>query len=146
MGKIPEHRELLNKISLEQGLIYSLEYLNSYGLFEALKSWVDAPGKDLRASELMFLRFEDIVDLDGQFAVFSRLFGHCGMPLAENEIKIVLDKYCFDRMKKKKNKKGLSPYRKEIPGDWKNYFDETLRSQFAKMSNNLITRLGYHGE
>lgn len=140
MGKIPEHRKMLHQLSLRDGLIYCMEYLKDFGLFETLRSWVNAPG----AADILLLRFEDIVDVNRQFSIFSRLLAHCRIPLTENEMTGLLDKYRFDRLQKK-NKK-VSHYRKGTPGDWKNYFDEKLRRQFTKLANDLITQLGYEEE
>lgn len=142
MGKIPEHRERLNKISLEEGLIYCLEYLYGYGLFEALKSWVKEPGDDLH---IKLFRFEDTVDVNQRYSVFADLFSHCCIPITRREIKNLMKKYSFNQMqqKTKKSKQGISHYRKGVPGDWQEYFNERVNDVFKKHLGNLVKELGY---
>lgn len=142
MGKIPQHREILHQRSLSQGLIYCIEYLKGFGLFESLKSWVNLPGN---AYHIRVFRFEDIVNVDRQLAVITELFSHCQISLDTDETGSLLDKYHFQRMQKKKSGKysKVSHYRKGVPGEWKEYFDEKVTEAFEKLAGNLVHELGY---
>lgn len=139
MGKIPQHRKILHQCSLSRGLIYCIEYLKDFGLFESLKSWIDLPEN---ASHIKVFRFEDIVNPDRQLTVMTELFSHCGIPLDTDETKSLLDKYHFKRLQEKKNGK-VSHYRKGTPGDWKEHFDEKVTGAFEKLAGNLVNELGY---
>jgi len=145
MGKIPKHREILNEISLEEGLIYSIEYLKSYGLFAAMQAWVSGPVQD---PHVVLFRFEDLINKELQYYRLSDLFAHCEFQMNEREIKNLMTKYSLDEMQKKAKKKqsenkGISHYRKGIAGDWKNYFTIKVHSAFMHHLGNLVTELGY---
>lgn len=138
MGKIPQHREILHQLSVSQGLIYCIEYLKDFGLFESLRSWKNLPAS---ASHIEVFRFEDMVDENLQFQVISHLLSHCRISLEADEIKCLLDKYHFSRLQKKNT--NVSHYRKGVPGDWKEYFDENVSAAFEKHSGNLVHEPGY---
>ena len=142
MGKILHHREILNQLSLSQGLVYCIEYLNDFGVFESLKSWINLPENDFY---IKVFRFEDIVDVNRKYTEFAELFSHCNISVNTNEIMWLLDKYSFQRLQKKKKLKNtnVSHYRKGIPGNWKEYFNENVSKIFDKLTGNLVNELGY---
>ena len=142
MGKIPQHREILHRRSLSRGLIYCIEYLKDFGLFESLKSWINLPNS---AHHIKVFRFEDMVNINRQSAVFTELFSHCLIPLDTDETRNLLDKYHFKRMQKMEKDKNsdVSHYRKGVPGDWKEHFDEDVKKIFNEVAGNLINDLGY---
>lgn len=148
MGKIPRHREILNRVPPDEGLIYCIEYLKEYGLFSALKSWVSRPGTDPSDSFIKLFRFEDLVNMEQQLSLLTDLFSHCHFQLTGNDIKYLMEKYRLEEMKKKAQKnqpgnQGISHYRKGIPGDWQNYFNEKVQSAFAQHLGDLLKELGY---
>jgi hypothetical protein len=140
MGKIPEHRKALHKLSLTDGLIYCIEYLSGFGLFATLESWLDVPGKN---PHVLNIRFEDMVNANKQFAVIAALFSHCRIELPKRKIKRLLNKYSFGQLRKKSKKEEVSHYRKGVPGDWKEHFDERVLASFNRLAGELITGLGY---
>lgn len=145
MGKIPQHREILDKIPLAEGLIYSIEYLKNYGLFEALQSWVSGSAYD---PHIKLFRFEDLIDMERQVSLFTGLFSHCHIQLTGSEIKHLMEKYCFKEMQKKgqnnqSKNQAISHYRKGAPGDWRNYFTGEVISAFKKNLGDLVKELGY---
>ncbi len=142
MGKIPQHRETLNKIPLSEGLVYCIEYLKEYGLFKALESWVKVPLDD---PHIKLFRFEDMVNSNKQVPVFADFFSHCRIPVTGNEIEILMEKYSFEHMRQKTGKPNqeISHYRKGKPGDWREYFDEHAVSSFERLLGNLVKELGY---
>jgi hypothetical protein len=148
MGKIPQHREVLNKIPVDDGLIYCIEYLKEYGLFAALQSWISGPRSD---PQIRLFRFEDLVNEERQFSMLTDLFSHCRFPFNENEIRDLMEKYSFVEMQKRA-KKGqpenpeISHFRKGMPGDWRNYFNAKVDSAFAERLGNLVGGLGYREE
>ena len=139
MGKIPQHRKILHQCTINQGLIYCIEYLKDFGLFESLKSWINLP---VNTHHVRIFRFEDIVNIDRQLTVITELFSHCQISLDTYETGSLLDKYHFQQMQKKKNC-SLSHYRKGAPGNWKGYFDEKVTAAFENLAGNLINELEY---
>lgn len=145
MGKIPRHREVLNSVSREEGLIYSIRYLKEYGLFTALKSWAPGPPED---PAVKLFRFEELVDSTRQNVTLASLFKHCGIPLEASEINHLLEKYSWHNMQQQSAQKsagiqGISHYRKGIPGDWRNYFSEMVCAAWYDELGNLLLETGY---
>jgi len=140
MGKIPEHREKLKSFSIEEGLIYSIGYLNEFGVFEALRSWFQAFEC---IPDVLFFPFEELTDKKKQKFVLNRLFSHCGIELSSKNIDKIVKKYSFDRLKKKKGKSRFSHYRKGIHGDWKNDFTPAVLNKFNDLAGDLTILMDY---
>ncbi len=78
MGDLGRVRQDLNRLSEEDGLVYSLEYLDEVGLFAAQRSWVGADAGD---EAVLLLRYEDLIGPESQ-AHFERLFAALRFPRA----------------------------------------------------------------
>lgn len=141
MGRVPEHREVLNRLSVADGMLYSIEYLHDYGLFVALESWIDAPKRD---PNVLLLRFEDMTARDN-LGVFEELLLHCDIHMPEKALSALLQNYSFERLAGRKRGKEdrTSHYRRGIPGDWKNYFNSMIMARFEEVTGDLAVRLGY---
>lgn len=140
IGKIPEHRKELHRLSVKEGIKYSINYLRSFGLFSAMASWQKASNTD---SRILFIRFEDLIGEVSQLPTMTSIMSHSGIQMTQREIKEILDKYHFKKMRKKGGE-NHSPYRRGISGDWKNYFSEETMQVFAETFPGLISKLGYH--
>ena len=57
----------------------------------------------------------------------------------------LLQDYSFERLAGRKRGKEdrLAHYRKGVPGDWRNYFDDTIIAKFKDCTSDLVLRLGY---
>ena len=141
MGKIPQHREMLNQISLQDGMLYCLGYLNDYGLFESLRSWIKGASEESPLN-LKIYRFEELMAPELQLTILTDLFVHCGISLTNVEIALLIDKYSFKRLQEEA-KTGFSHYRKGEPGNWKEFFNEEVSNTFKQFSQNLVEELGY---
>ena len=113
VGKILLHRKNLNKLTLLDGLKYSIKYLEYYGLFKAIRSWIDAE-RDNPMNKVF--RYEEITDVNKQELFLSELFKYCGICMNENELKELLVKYRFSAMRNPCNANNCH-YRKGIPGN-----------------------------
>jgi hypothetical protein len=141
MGKIPEHREELNRRPITEGILYTIEHLHNVGLFAALQSWVDAPRRD---ENIMLLRFEDMTAPDNLNG-FKEFFFHLDTRMPEVMLCQLLQDYSFERLagRKRGEEDKLAHYRKGIHGDWRNYFDDTIIAEFKDRTGDLVIRLGY---
>ena len=72
-------RAKLSEIDLGQGLHYVIDELNTYGLFQALASWISAPHQN---PSVKLFRFEDLTGPDA-FSYFQDLFQYCDINLPE---------------------------------------------------------------
>lgn len=141
LGRISEIRSYLGNCSLEEGLIFGINWLRDIGLFQALISWIDGEERDER---IKLLRFEELVG-DNMLAAFRALFRHCDIRLPDEELASLLQSHSFQRSA------GRSPgqedvnshNRKGIPGDWQNYFTDAVSRHFATVTHDLVHVLGY---
>lgn len=141
IGRIPQRREVLKSMSMRDGILYCIDDLGRRGAYAALKSWADRAKQDRNA---LPLRFEALTGPDG-FAVFKRLFAHCGIRMPDRLLADLLRDHSFERLSGRKpgEEDHMSHYRKGIPGDWKNYMDEVSIAPFKEATGDLVARLGY---
>ena len=142
IGDIPTRRQLLTRLSIEDGLIYTINYLNEYGLFDAIHSWHQAASA--YRAHVLIVRYEDLVG-PNQLKAFRRVFAHCDIRMPDREIQKLLTKYSFQRVSG--HRRGeidkWSHYRKGQPRDWVNYFTPKVRKVFESTAGELVTLLGY---
>jgi tetratricopeptide (TPR) repeat protein len=143
--KVLENRKILEKLSLTEGLLFTIEKMNERGHFSVLRSWIEAPEKD---PDVLLLRYEDLTAPDN-LVTFKKLFSHCQIQIPESVILALLQDYCFEKLSGGRNpgeEDHLSHYRKGIAGDWKNYFNDNISQKFKEVTGNLLTCLGYEAE
>jgi len=140
--RISKEREILNSLSQIDGMVYTIESLNKFGLFTALESWIGTPIKDLN---IKIFRFEDLTN-PNNFAAFKQLFSHCDIVMPDKILSQFLKDYTFQRLTKGRplgDEDRRSHLRKGVPGDWQNYFNEKIDQEFKKVTGDLVSRLGY---
>ena len=139
--QVSKNRQELKELSLEDGFIYSIEYLNNIGLFQGLKSWIDA---EIQDKNILIFKFECLTSSDN-FSAFKKLFEHCDIRITDQVLTQLLQDHSFEKLSGRKpgeeNKK--SHFRKGVPGDWKNYFNDTILEKFYQATENLTEELGY---
>ncbi|MCZ7547082.1 MAG: sulfotransferase domain-containing protein [Anaerolineae bacterium] len=135
-------RETLEGMNFEDGMIYTIEEMAQWGVFEGLQSWVGADQKD---SSVLVFRFEDLTGKDA-YPLFRQLFAHCDIRLPDDALRQLLDDFSFERLSKGR-KQGeediMSHYRKGIHGDWQHYFDDRIAARFDEIAADVVTYLGY---
>ena len=141
LGAMGDWRQELESMPVREGLIYSIDFLEDYGLFAALRSWASAPESD---ENVLLLRFEEMSG-SNNFQVFKRLFSHCDIRMPEKELNQLLQRYKFERLSGREpgEEDKHSLFRKGVPGDWRNYFDDTIMTKFEDATGDLVTCLGY---
>ena len=57
----------------------------------------------------------------------------------------LLDDYNFERLsgRKRGEEDKFAYYRKGVPGEWREYFDESTKEKLKKLTNDLVVRLEY---
>jgi len=141
MGDIPQKRAVLRSMEQREGIMWTIKYLNDYGLYEALRSWSNADAQD---PNVKVFQLEDISGPSATDTV-TRLLRHCDIRVPLEEVGELLNKYSFKAMKARDHRRvdGLSHYRSGKPGDWKRYFDDELENYFRKITGDLVEFLGY---
>lgn len=143
MGDVIRNRQALQTLSLADGLVYMLDYMESFGVFRAMSSWLDAPRQDDR---VLLFRFEDLTGSDRK-PHFEALFRHLGIPIPVEEMGALLADHSFERLSGRStgSEDRRSHYRKGVAGDWKNHFDDRVRARVNEIAGKLVERWGYGG-
>ena len=140
--KVAKNRQKLNELSLEEGLLYSIENLSNFGLFKALYSWIKAPGQD---ENILIFKFEDLTSANN-FSAFKTLFQHCDVRIPDKVLSQLLQDYSFEKLtgRKQGQENKSSHLRKGLVGDWKNYFNDEILERFYEVTGKLTKQLDYH--
>lgn len=141
MGDVLEVRAALRDRSKKDGMLYLIEHLTKKGMFNTVRSWVEAPPSET----IRLIRYEDLTG-ENQLAEMDALMRHCGFAVPRPELTELLDKYSFSRMNDRKKAGEISHYRKGRSGDWQNHFDDDIEHAFQQATGNLLSILGYGGE
>lgn len=133
-------RNKLDSLSKSEGLCWAIDQLQSMGALEAQRSWIRAENPHIR-----IFRYEDLVG-EEQFRHMRLLFDFCTIPMPEEVLRDLLDRHAFKKLAGGREKgagKKKHHYRKGVPGDWKNHFDEQVHDHFGEVTGDLIGELGY---
>jgi sulfotransferase family protein len=134
-------RERLAKMSEEEALVFTIQSLRDYGLFEALDGWVRAAEED---DAVLLVRYEELIG-DAAEARWQALFEHCDVKLEPDERRAVLDRYSFERLSGRRpgEEDPDSKLRKGVAGDWRNHFTPAVARAFEDATGDLVRRIGY---
>lgn len=140
-GEVERIRQDLHRLSESDGLLYALEFLNDYGLFQAQRSWAGATAKD---PNVLLVRYEDLIGPD-TLPALERLLMHCDIRMPGNVLEELLSLHSFEKLSgRKRGQEDLrAHYRKGIAGDWHNHFNDPIRSQFAAVAGDVLDVWGY---
>ena len=144
MGLIAEVREKLQSMSEEEGLQHVIDFVESRGLFAALRSWQKGVAAD---SRLQIYPYEQLTG-DNQFATWKRLLAHCDIQMPNEVLTEVLKDYAFSTLAKGRERGAedvKSHLRKGIHGDWKNHFTPAVEKTFYAVTGRLVEEMGYEG-
>ena len=138
-SSLQQTRDQLVALGEEEGLIFTIRRLKYYGLFDALRSWVDADQEGV-----LLVRYEDLIGVDAD-RWWEQLLEHCDVPLGPGERRALLARYSFQKLSGREpgDEDPASKLRKGIAGDWRNHFTPTVREVFADITSDLATRIGY---
>jgi hypothetical protein len=134
-------REQLAQMSQEEGLVFTIESLREYGLFDALDGWVRAADAD---PNVLLVRYEDLIGEDAE-ARWHTLLDHCDVRLEPDGRRALLDRYSFERLSGRRpgEEDPDSKLRKGVAGDWRNHFTPAVSRAFEEATGDLVARIGY---
>jgi cytochrome c-type biogenesis protein CcmH/NrfG len=139
-GHIAQTREILNQLSVTDGLLYQIKSLKQ--VFETMHSWLNNQQNNPNA---IVVKFEQLTG-SNQFEAFRDLFQHCEIQMPESILKQLLEDNSFKKLsggREKGQEDSNSHYRKGLQGDWKNYFTDEVYQNFTEVTGDLVERLGY---
>ena len=141
MGDVSQGRELLQTMSLEEGLGFGIDRFQERGMFSSLRSWADLSGRE----ELITARYEDLVG-PNQFDHMRRVFNHCDIRMPDPVLRSLLERNSFSALTKGRaqgTEDVRSHLRKGVQGDWKNHFTPAVEKKFREVTGSLVEELGY---
>lgn len=142
MGVIGDVREQLNSMPEEQGLQHVIEFVETRGLFAALRSWQTGVASDPR---LRIFPYEQLTG-ENQFAAWTELLKHCDIQMPPDVLRQVLQEFAFSALTKGRERGSedvTSHLRKGVQGDWKTHFTPAVESKFRAVTGDLVELLGY---
>jgi hypothetical protein len=141
LGEIERIRGDLATLTEADGLLYSIDFLADYGLFVAQRSWASAPTND---PNVMLVRHEDLT-APGNVPAIEHVLNHCDIRVPRKVLEEVLDTYSFEKLSGRKpgQEDPKAHYRKGVPGDWRNHFNEKIHARFTAVAGDLISLWNY---
>jgi Sulfotransferase domain len=133
-------RKELNNLSINDGMIYAIEFLSKVGRFSSMRSWVDAEEND---PNVILVRYEDLVS-QGNTGL-KKLFYDLDIQIPGKVLEDLIQAYSFKRLsgRDKGKENQYSHLRKGVSGDWRNYFDSRIENRFYELCGDLNEYLGY---
>lgn len=135
-----QHRKALNELSLDDGLIYTIDSFKERGIYELLRSWKAATDDP----NVMIVRFEDLTAEDN-FGCFRQLFDFIDVTMPDDQLRDLIDAYSFRRLTGRKpgTQDTNSHLRSGTSGGWRKYFNNEILKRFDEAAGDLISELGY---
>ena len=138
---ISKFRGDLNKLNLKEGMIYSIDRINEFGLFTGQRSWMAVSEKN---HNVKVFRYRDFALNNKKF--LKDLFDYLDIVMPQKRFDELFNRHKFQVYSKGREHGTVdhnSHYRKGQPGDWIEYFDKTIISHFTNVTGDLLEVLGY---
>ena len=136
IGNMGRLREELQRLEIEDGLLYVIDFLEDYGTFKAQRSWA---GSSMTDPAVLLVKYESLISPD-KASYFRELLNHCDIRVPEHLLQELLDAYSFERLsgRKRGEEDQHAHYRKGVQDDWKNYFSDRIQHRFLEASGDLL--------
>lgn len=133
--QVLSHRQKLEGMDKELGLLYLLEHPDFFGLSMVASTWAEV-------ADTLVVRFESLIqDPERWFGVICR---ECGIETSETRLQLALEQRSFRNLAgRDPGTEGASHYRKGIAGDWRSHFSPEIATEFSVRYDNLMVKLGY---
>lgn len=140
---VDELRKKLNDLNEDEGLIYSIRYLASYGAFDAQRSWIGVE-KDDRC--IATFSYEELVR--DELGTFSAIFKHCDIEMPEDVFRSLIADYTFKKSSGRDRgvEDSSSHFRKGVPNDWASHFTNECVRVFKEETGDLLVKQRYEAD
>ena len=138
---IKKCRSELDRLSLVEGLKFSIDTINGFGLFSGQKSWAENAKKD---GNVKIFYYEDFARDNNHF--IQKLFNYLMIDIPEMELQRLLERHKYELYSGGReigDENIHSHYRKGVPGDWAQYFNDDVATHFKSVTGDLLYVLGY---
>lgn len=129
-------RAELQRLSTSDGLRFAVDYLNEYGLFQAMRSWANA--------DVLRFRYEDLTGPDAR-SHLADLMRHCDICISADDLDGVLQTHSFEKLsgRRRGDEDVRAHFRKGVAGDWHNHFDHAVDAHFTKVAGDVVALWHY---
>lgn len=143
MGRVEKDRAVLQSLTVDEGVRYSIDQLSLK--FEFMRSWANLSVSD---ENIKIIKFENLTQ--NSLVGFSELFEFLDVKVKPETLKIVLEEFGLEKMKKKDEN-----YREAIGNavdgghysgkgkDWRSVVSDTNLAYFYARTGDLMECLGY---
>jgi lipopolysaccharide transport system ATP-binding protein len=133
---VQTHREKLQSMDPESGLLYLLGHKDFFGLAMVGSTWA-------QAADTLVVRFESLIKDPSRW--FGMICRECGIEASPARLQAALEQRSFDNLSKPASggDGSASHYRKGVAGDWRAHFTPTIANEFAGRYDDLMIRTGY---
>jgi hypothetical protein len=141
LGRVPVWREELNRLSMVEGLHYSIRTMDEDArIFQTMRSWAELSSTDPNA---LIVTYEDLTGPESR-ATFRSLLTHCDIPLPEGQLTGLLNDHSFASKtgRSRGEEDRSSQMRKGVPGDWTNHLDDRMLAALDSVAGDLVERFG----
>ena len=127
-------RKLLD-LSTEEGL---LELIPHIRMIQQIQNWPFG-----QIASILEVKYEDLIEAPSFH--FRQIFDHLEIEFNSDELSKLVDKHSFaKRSGRPLGSEDINSHlRRGLPGDWKNYFTDTLKQAFQEQYGDLLIQLGY---
>lgn len=128
------HRETLENLSEEDGLLYLMEGpIKKYSRIQT--SWLK--------EKTLIVKYEDL--LADELGNFQRIVDHCGLSVSPKNLSNIVQRNSFQAMsgRKQGEEDVFSHHRKGIAGDWRNHFTPKVTEMFKLLFGQVLIKTGY---
>ena len=129
-------RNRLQDMDLERGMMHTLSDWVPVNA-EIQRSWLES-GEPV-------IRFEDL--LGNERGVLEEvLLDRCELGISRRRLRRAIESESFERLSggRARGEEDIAAhYRKGVPGDWRNYFDEPLKDAFKERYGDVLIEAGY---
>lgn len=142
LGNTAEDRAFLQTVSLEEGLLYTIDRSERWGVFEAFRSWSDAACED---PNVKLIRYEDLTG-GGGFQSIQELMSFFDVAIGPQALRELIERCSFDRLsggRRKGEADRSSHYRSGVTGDWTKHFTPRVDERFKQAAGDLPRLFGY---
>jgi lipopolysaccharide transport system ATP-binding protein len=134
--RMAKYRDLLNELSVEDGLIAMIEY-QLHLAAKIQSSWAAGPEP--------IVKYEDLLEDD--FGELKRLFiDRFSLPVSVEALKRAVESCRFEHLsggRRAGEADFTSHYRKGVAGDWRNYFTPRVTEAFKARFGDVLVATGY---
>jgi hypothetical protein len=137
---VNHQRRALVHMSERDGVLATIDRFD--GIAAMLRSWREAASID---PTIRIVRYEDLTGADA-VDVWGEVLAHCDIVVPQDVLRRILKTYSFLKIsggRRPGEEDKTHKYRKGIPGDWKNHFDDEISCRFHARHGNLAQELGY---